>query len=126
MPLSSLPSSGPSLPAGAQKVSLKQIDPETASASNMVDVTTLADTQRMYASPPLVEAAGGAGGATSTCSASGVVKGTVPTADPLEFDSEGQPITATGWVCEDAEVVYEVGKHATWSANYSYYPPQSN
>lgn len=111
MPISSLPSGGPSIPAGAQKVSLKSIDP-TATANNKEDVTVLGDTERQYADPPLVD--GGSGTATATCSASGLLTGSVPEVTPAG--------TTTGWICEDVEVTYEVGKYVTWSANWSYYP----
>lgn len=114
MPLSSLPTGGPTLPAGAQKVSLKQISTDTAAASNNVDVTTLSDLERKYASPPLVEPAGGSANVTATCSASGLLKSS---SEPIPSDSS----VTTGWVCEDTEVVYEQGKYATWSANWSYY-----
>lgn len=110
MPLSGLPSGGPSIPGGAQKVSLKDIDADSATAN--VDVTVLGDTQREYASPPLKDA--GANGATATCSASGLVMGTGPT------PTSG---ALSGWVLEDYEEVYEAGKYVTWSANWSYYPP---
>lgn len=119
MPLSTVPSGGPSLPAGAQKVSLKSMADENGqSASNdKVDVTTLSDDARVYASAPLKDPGGSNGGATASCSASGLLSGSAPMADP-------NPVT-TGWVCEDAEVTYSVGEYATWSANWSYYPAES-
>lgn len=115
MPLSSVPGSGPSIPAGATKVSIKNMDVATASVSGKKeDVTDLSSTIREYADPVLVEPADGGGkSATATCSASGFLKGSPPAVSPKEV--------TTGWVCEDAEVVYEVGKYATWSANWSYY-----
>lgn len=112
MPLSGLPSGGPTLPSGAQKVSLKDIDTDNAS-SNKEDVTVLGDTEREYADPPLKDG-GSSAGATATCSASGLLTGSAPSVSPLSV--------TTGWVCEDAEVTYETGKYATWSANWSYYP----
>lgn len=114
MPLSTLPSSGPSIPAGAQKVSLKDIDP-SASASKE-DVTTLEDDERMYADPPLKD--GGANAATATCSASGLMKGT-------SLAVSASSVT-TGWICEDYEITREVGKFQTWSANWSYYPDEGS
>lgn len=117
MALSALPTDGPTLPAGAQKVSIKRVD--LASSTNKAkneDVTVLGDTERKYAAPPLVEPSDGAasGQATATCQASGLLKGSEPEPTPIT--------TKTGWICEDTEVVYEAGKYATWSANYSYYP----
>jgi hypothetical protein len=113
MPLSGLPTSGPTIPAGATRVSIKEID-TAASEANYEDVTDLASTEREYADPPLVEPAEG-GNATATCSASGLLKGSAP--QPTAIG------TTTGWVCEDTEIVYEAGKYAAWSANWSYYPP---
>lgn len=111
MALSSLPSGGPSLPAGAQKVSLKEID--SSATTKNVDVTVLADNERKYASPPLKDKTNGA---TASCSASGLLKGGEPGVTPITVKS--------GWICSDCEVTYEVGKYATWSANYTYIPPE--
>lgn len=123
--LSSLPGTGPVLPAGAQKVSLKQIDLNTNSSTKKEDVTVLADTQRMYADPVLVDSQAASSGVSATCSASGLLKGSEPEPDPVEYDEEGAPIDPVGWVCTDTEVTYEVGKYVTWSANYSYYVSES-
>lgn len=111
MPLSTIPASGPTIPAGAQKVSLKQID--TSSTTKNVDVTVLGDTQRQYASPPLKD--GGADTPTATCSASGLMKSSTTLA------TSASNVTS-GWILEDYEKVYEAGKYATWSANWSYLP----
>lgn len=114
MPLSGIPSGTPSLPAGVQRVSLKDMSAEGA-AADKVDVTTLSDVARVYASPPLVEPGGGAGGATVSCTASGLLSDAGPVADEASV--------TTGWVCEDAEITYSVGEYATWSATWNYYPP---
>lgn len=110
--LSSLPTGGPDIPDGAQKVSMKDID--TSSTTKNVDVTDLADDERKYASPPLKD--GGTNVATATCSASGTMK----TSTTLGLTPAA---TTTGWICQDYEKTYEAGKYATWSANFSYYPP---
>lgn len=99
---------GPTIPAGAQKISLKYID--AAASTSKEDVTDLSDASRQYAAPPLTDT--GAAGASATCSASGILKGTEPEVTPIT--------TKYGWICTDTEVVYEVGKYATWSANWSY------
>lgn len=112
MPLSGLPSGGPTIPAGATRVTLKEIDVAATAAKE--DVTDLSSEEREYAAPPLVDGAGNS--ATATCSATGFLKGAAPEPTPMS--------TTTGWICEDAEEVYEVGKYATWSANWSYYPPE--
>lgn len=112
MPLSSTPSGGPSLPGGVRRVSIKTIDTTASTAKE--DVTTLADDERVYADPPLKDP-GASGGATMTCSASGFLTGGEFSPTPAG--------TTTGWIMEDCDFVYEVGKYATWSANWSYYPP---
>lgn len=113
MPLSSLPSSGPTIPAGAQKVSLRDIDPSATAARE--DVTTLEDSERVYAAPPLRD--GGANAATATCSASGLVKSGTSLA-------VSESSVTTGWICDDYEITREVGRYATWSANWSYFPEE--
>ena len=113
MPLSSLPTGGPTIPDGATRVSIKAID--TGSSTPKEDVTDLASDEREYADPPLKD--GGGNAATATCSATGLIKGSLPEVSPSNVKD--------GWICEDTEEVYEVGKYATWSANWSYYPPQT-
>ncbi len=112
MPLSSIPANGPTIPAGAKTVSIKNMD--TAAATPKEDVTVLGDTSRQYASPPLLDA--GTDTATKTCSVSGNLKSNTTLA-----------VTAanvtTGWICESFEKNYEVGSYATFSAEWSYYPP---
>lgn len=110
--LSTLPTTGPSIPAGANKVSLKAID--TSSATPKVEVTILGDSERQYAAPPLKDA--GENTANATCSASGLIKSNTT----LAITSSA---TTTGWICEDYEETYSAGEYATWSANWSYYPP---
>jgi len=112
MPLSTTPGGGPTIPAGAKTVSIKNI--EKAGATPKEDVTVLGDTSRQYASPPLVEA--GTNTATKTCSVSGNLKSNTT----LAVTSAA---TVTGWICESYEKTYEVGKYATFSAEFSYYPP---
>ena len=111
MPISTLPSTGPTIPAGAQKVTLKDMDVSSSTAKE--DVTDLSDAERKYADPPLRD--GGANSATATCSASGIVKSSTS----LEISAS---TVTTGWICDDYEITREVGKYATWSANWSYYP----
>jgi hypothetical protein len=86
---------------------------DTTASTKKEDVTDLSDTERVYEDPPLKDV--GADSPTATCSASGVMKSGTSLA-----------ITAanvqTGWICEDYEITREVGKYATWSANWSYYP----
>lgn len=112
MPLSTLPTTGPTIPDGAQQVSIKEMD--VAAQVKKEDVTTLESTEREYADPVLVE--GGGAQATASCSASGLLMGS-------EFSPDGPEVT-TGWILEDCEFSYEAGKYATWSANWSYYPPE--
>lgn len=114
MPLSTLPSPGPTIPSGAKTVSVKQM--ETAGATPKEDVTVLGDATRQYASPPLIEA--GTATATKTVSVSGNLKSDTTLAITAAA-------TVTGWICESYEKVYEVGKYATYSVEFSYYPPAS-
>jgi hypothetical protein len=111
MPLSTLPGVGPTIPSGATTVSIKDI--EVAAATPKEDVTVLGDTQRVYEDPCLIEA--GEATATATCSASGKLKSDTTLAITA-------PATTNGWICESFEKVYEVGKYATWSAEWSFYP----
>lgn len=111
MPLSTSPGTGPTIPAGAKTVSIKNI--ETAGATAKEDVTVLGDTSRQYAAPPLVE--GGTATATATCSVSGLLKSNTT----LTITAAA---TTTGWICESYEKSYEVGKYASFSAEFSFYP----
>lgn len=111
MPLSTIPAGGPTIPEGATSVSIKNI--ELAGATPKEDVTVLGDATRQYATPPLVD--GGPPTATITCSVSGILKSsTTLTITPAA--------TTTGWILESWEKSYEVGKYATFSAEFSYYP----
>ena len=112
MPISTSNASGPGIPSGAKTISIKDI--ETAGATPKEDVTVLGDSTRQYAAPPLIE--GGTNTATRTCSASGNLK-----SDTTLAVTAGN--ITTGWICESIEKSYEVGKYATWSAEWSYYPP---
>lgn len=112
MPLSSVPVGGPTLPDGAQKVSLKAMD--TTSQTKKVDVTVLGDIARVYEDPPLLD--GNAGEPTATCTASGVLSGTAP-----EVDAPVAGVAPAGWLCDEAEISYSVGEYATWSVTYNYY-----
>jgi hypothetical protein len=111
MPISTAIATGPTIPSGAKTISLKDI--ETAGATAKEDVTVLGDSTRQYAAPPLIE--GGTNTATKTCSVSGNLKSDTTLA-----------ITAanvtTGWICESYEKSYEVGKYATYSVEFSFYP----
>lgn len=111
MPISTLTSPGPTIPSGAKTISFKDI--ETAGATPKEDVTVLGDSTRQYAAPPLIE--GGTKTATKTCSVSGNLKSDTTLAITAAA-------TTTGWICESYEKSYEVGKYATWSAEFSFYP----
>jgi hypothetical protein len=111
MPLSTIPAGGPTIPSGVKNVSFKDI--ETSGATPKEDVTALGDASRVYAAAPLVEA--GTATATKTVSASGNLKSDTTLALTAAA-------TVTGWICESYEKNYEVGKYATWSAEFSFYP----
>jgi hypothetical protein len=112
MPLSDIPGGVPSLPDGAQKVSLKAMD--TTSTTKNIDVTVFGDTARVYADPPLKD--GTAGAPTATCTASGLITGSGP-----EVDAPVAGVSPAGWLCDEVEISYSVGEYATWSATYNYY-----
>jgi hypothetical protein len=112
MPISTAIATGPAIPSGAKTISLKDI--ETSGATAKEDVTVLGDASRQYAAPPLVE--GGTSTATKTCSVSGNLKSDTTLAITAAA-------TTTGWICESFEKSYEVGKYATFSVEFSYYPP---
>ena len=112
MPISTLTNPGPAIPAGAKTISIKDI--ETAGATAKEDVTILGDTTRQYAAAPLVD--GGTATATKTVSVSGNLK-----SDTVLGITDAA--TTTGWICESFEKNYEVGKYATFSVEFSYYPP---
>lgn len=109
MPLSTIPSGGPSLPDGVQRVSIKEV--LVGATTEKEDVTVLGDTERQYAEPPLKE--GTAATPTKNCSANGLLEDGPPAITPMS--------TSTGWICEESEVSYEVGKYATWSGTWNYY-----
>lgn len=112
--LSSLPSVGPSLPAGCTNVKVRTSAADPASSSNKVDVTTLVDTQRVYEDAPLVDAGAGADdGVTQTVTCS--FFGTPPAVntDP----------NATGWLCTETEEEYAVGDMIKGTATYVYRAP---
>ena len=114
MALSSVPSGGPGIPSGAKRVSIKDVD--TSSSNQKEDVTDLSSSKREYADPPLKDVS--SGGVTRTCTASGQIKGT--------FSLSASPSSVkTGWICTQAEEVYEAGKFAQWSASWDYVPPSS-
>jgi hypothetical protein len=115
MPLSAVPTDGPTIPAGAQKVTTKQMD--VSQNTKREDVTDLADEERVYADPCLRDKPRTL--ATAQCSASGLLKsGTSLAVTPIS--------TTTGWICEKYSKSREVGKYATWSASWSYYPPSGS
>lgn len=111
MPLSGLPGNGPTIPDGAQRVSITDTD---TSNTPKVDVTVLEDTSRQYDDAPLKT--GNDGTPTATCTASGLLTG-----DPPEVDVPQAGVAPDGWLCDEAEVSYNVGEYATWSATWNYY-----
>lgn len=114
MPLSSMPSVGPSLPAGCTNVKVSTSAADPSSSSNKVDVTTLSDQARVYADAPLVDAGSGAtDGITQTVTCS--FFGSAPT---VNSDPE-----AYGWICVEVETEYAVGDFIKGTAKYVYVPP---
>lgn len=113
--LSSMPESlGPPTPSGCTSVKVTTSVPDVSSSSNNVDVTTLSDSQRVYAPAPVIDpgAGGDASGVTTTVVYS--FFGTAP--EPSAAD-------ATGWVCTDVETEYAVGEFVKGTATYTYKNP---
>jgi len=117
MPLSTMPSVGPSLPAGCTNVKVKTSAADPSSSNNKVDVTTLDDDARVYADAPLIDAGSGAEeGSTTTVTASFFVDGgSAPTVTPVG--------TTTGWICTEVEIEYAVGDFVKGTATYVYKAP---
>lgn len=115
MALSSLPTGGPTIPAGAVKTTHRLIDEDSQASSQKKDVTDLSSTKREYADPPLKDVGGTTSGATETFSANGNIKGS--------FSLAPTPTTVTtGWLCTTVEEVYEAGEYGKWSAQWDYVP----
>lgn len=111
MPLSSMPSPGPTLPSGCTNVKVKNVGADPTSSSNKMDVTVLSDTQRVYAEAPLVdEGTSASGGVTTTVTCS--FFGEAPEVTPVE--------TTTGWICTEVETEYAVGEFVKGTATYVY------
>lgn len=112
--LSTMPSVGPSLPAGCTNVKVKTSAADPSSSNNKMDVTTLSDEARVYQDAPLVDVGAGADGdgvtQTVTCSFFGVAP---------EPSAPG----ATGWVCTEVETEYAVGEFVKGTATYVYKEP---
>ena len=113
MPISGMPSPGPSLPSGCTNVKVKNVGADPNASTNKVDVTTLSDTERVYAAAPLNDPGpGGAGGTTTTVTCSFI--GTAPSVTPVS--------TKTGWICTEVETEYAVGEMVKGTATYVYKP----
>ena len=107
MPISSLPSVGPTLPAGCTNVKVKNTGADPGGS----DVTTLSDEQRIYAESPLIDAG------NTTITASFILQaGAVPAVT--------SGLNPTGWVCTEVEIEYAVGEYAKGTANYVYVQPE--
>lgn len=105
------------LPEGCTNVKVKSTAADPSSGNNRTDVTTLEDTERVYAQAPLVDAGAAADQGVShtvTCS----FFGTPPAVntDPA----------ATGWICTEAEEEYAVGEMIKGTATYVYKPAEGS
>jgi hypothetical protein len=113
--LSTLPSVGPSLPDGCTSVRVRTTGADPSGGSNKVDVTILSDTERVYATAPLVDVGGGA-------DESGVTQEVV-----ASFFGEAPEPSApgsTGWVLVEVETEYAVGEFVKGTATYRYKEPE--
>lgn len=109
--LSSLPSVGPSLPAGCTNVRVRSTGADPSAGANKLDVTILSDTKRKYAVAPLVDV--GAGGDEDGVTQEVVCSffGTAP--------AVGAP-GDTGWVCVESETEFAVGEFVKGTATFRY------
>lgn len=114
MPLSSMPTVGPTLPSGCTNVKVKTSAADPSSSSNKVDVTTLNDSARVYQDAPLVDAGSAATDGitqTVTCSFFG------------QAPAVNSNANATGWICSEVETEYAVGDFVKGTATYVYKEP---
>lgn len=112
MPLSSMPSPGPSLPSGCTNVKVKNVGADPTSSSNKVDVTTLSDTARVYQDAPLVDKGAGASPSGVTATVTCSFYGAGPSVTPVS--------QKTGWICTEVEAEYAVGEMVKGTATYVY------
>lgn len=116
MPLSSMPTPGPTLPDGCTSVKVKSTAADPSSSSNRVDVTTLEDDERIYATAPLIDAGQIANGSGVTQTVTASFFGVAPS-----VSAPG----STGWVCTEVETDYTVGEFIKGTATYIYVPPEA-
>jgi hypothetical protein len=112
--LSTMPTVGPTLPAGCTNVKVKSSAADPTSSGNKIDVTTLSDSERVYEDAPLVDVGAGADEGitqTVTCTFFGE-------APAVNTDS-----TATGWLCTEVETEWAVGDMIKGTATYTYKAP---
>jgi hypothetical protein len=114
MTLSTLPSVGFTLPAGATNVKVKSTAANPTDSKNKLDVTTLEDSERVYADAPLIDAGTAADdGITQEVSVTFFGEAPAVNIDP----------SATGWLCVDSETEYAVGEMIKGTATYRYKAP---
>jgi hypothetical protein len=112
--LSSMPSVGPSLPAGCTNVKVRTIGPDPSSSNNKIDITILSDSERKYTAAPLIDVGAGA-------DETGVTQEVV-----AQFFGEAPSVSApgsTGWVCVSSETDWTVGEMVKGTATYRYKEP---
>lgn len=113
--LSSMPSVGPELPEGCTNVKVRSVGADPSASNNKVDVTILADTERKYATAPLIDP--GPGGDEE-----GVTQEVV--AQFFGVAPEPSPPGSTGWVVVEVETDYTVGEFVKGTATYRYKEPE--
>ena len=108
--LSGVPSVGPTLPGDLISVTVSSASGEAS--VQKVDVTTLNDSSRQYAFPPLIDAGGNSGADSQTVTAEFYASGV----SDVTVSSPG----ATGWVCTQVDYDYSVGEFIKGSATWVY------
>jgi hypothetical protein len=115
--LSTMPSVGPSLPAGCTNVKVRNVGPDPSAGNNKLDVTILTDTERKYAAAPLVDVGGGGDENGVTQEVVAQFFGVAPSVDPPG---------STGWVVVSVETDYAVGEFVKGTATYRYKAPEGS
>jgi len=115
--LSTMPSVGPTLPDGCTNVKVRNIGPDPSAGSNKLDVTVLTDTERKYATAPLIDVGTGADENGVTQEVIAQFFGVAPEVDPPG---------GSGWVCVSVETDYSVGEFVKGTATYRYKEPSGS
>lgn len=113
--LSSTPSPGPTLPNGCTRVTVGGTY-VAATEDQKKEVTTLGDTERVYADPPLIDAGANGEDGDQTVTAEWFASSITD----VDISAPG----STGWVCTQVEYDYTVGEFIKGTATWKYVPAE--